>query len=143
MTADEGLRAKKVIKRAPPPIFNHPTPPRARVPRPAPTPLARAVKETVDKAIAGPECACVTHVLVHRRAITAAISASIAARPRCDLGFARRRTGGEIAWKEGRDVWMHEAMERERPFAPAEPMGGEDPLFLLYTSGSTGKPKGT
>jgi len=38
---------------------------------------------------------------------------------------------------------MHEAMERERPFAPAEPMGGEDPLFLLYTSGSTGKPKGT
>jgi acyl-coenzyme A synthetase/AMP-(fatty) acid ligase len=25
---------------------------------------------------------------------------------------------------------------------PAEPMGAEDPLFILYTSGSTGKPKG-
>ena len=33
-------------------------------------------------------------------------------------------------------------MAKERPFAAAEPMGGEDPLFLLYTSGSTGKPKG-
>src|SRR3546814_20497630 len=25
---------------------------------------------------------------------------------------------------------------------PPEPMGAEDPLFILYTSGSTGKPKG-
>ena len=25
---------------------------------------------------------------------------------------------------------------------PCEPMGAEDPLFILYTSGSTGKPKG-
>ena len=27
-------------------------------------------------------------------------------------------------------------------YCAPEPMGAEDPLFILYTSGSTGKPKG-
>ena len=42
----------------------------------------------------------------------------------------------------GRDVWYHEAAARCRADCPPEPMGAEDPLFILYTSGSTGKPKG-
>ncbi|MBB4005083.1 MAG: acetate--CoA ligase [Aurantimonas endophytica] len=53
-----------------------------------------------------------------------------------------RRTGGDVAWQDGRDVWWHEAREEvSADCSPAE-MGAEDPLFILYTSGSTGKPKG-
>ena len=53
-----------------------------------------------------------------------------------------RRTGGDIAWREGRDVWYHELVEAASADCPAEEMDAEDPLFILYTSGSTGKPKG-
>jgi acetyl-CoA synthetase len=52
------------------------------------------------------------------------------------------RTGGDIAWSEGRDVWYHDIAETVDDHCPAEPMNAEDPLFILYTSGSTGKPKG-
>jgi acetyl-CoA synthetase len=53
-----------------------------------------------------------------------------------------RRTGGDIAWQDGRDVWYHDAVAAASAHCPAESMGAEDPLFILYTSGSTGKPKG-
>ena len=53
-----------------------------------------------------------------------------------------RRTGADVAWKDGRDAWYHEAMAAADADCPPEPMGAEDPLFILYTSGSTGKPKG-
>ena len=53
-----------------------------------------------------------------------------------------RRTGGDIDWVEGRDIWYHEAYEAASAECPCEPMNAEDPLFILYTSGSTGKPKG-
>ncbi|MEO1015775.1 MAG: acetate--CoA ligase [Pseudomonadota bacterium] len=53
-----------------------------------------------------------------------------------------RRTGGDVEWMKGRDVWWHEAREGVSADCPPEPMNAEDPLFILYTSGSTGKPKG-
>ncbi|HXR87497.1 MAG TPA: acetate--CoA ligase [Stellaceae bacterium] len=53
-----------------------------------------------------------------------------------------KRTGGNIAWTEGRDVWYHEEMAKASKDCPPAEMGAEDPLFILYTSGSTGKPKG-
>jgi acetyl-CoA synthetase len=53
-----------------------------------------------------------------------------------------KHTGGEIAWKPERDIWLHEAQEKVGADCPAEEMSAEDPLFILYTSGSTGKPKG-
>ena len=53
-----------------------------------------------------------------------------------------RHTGGNVAMKAGRDVWVDEALKGVSDDCPPEPMSAEDPLFILYTSGSTGKPKG-
>ncbi len=53
-----------------------------------------------------------------------------------------KRTGGNVAWVEGRDVWYHDVMATASADCPPEHMDAEDPLFILYTSGSTGKPKG-
>lgn len=53
-----------------------------------------------------------------------------------------KNTGGDIAMKGARDVWLHEAAAGVEPVCDPEPMNAEDPLFILYTSGSTGKPKG-
>ncbi len=53
-----------------------------------------------------------------------------------------RNTGKDVAWVEGRDVWLHEMEQNVDSDCPCEEMGAEDPLFILYTSGSTGKPKG-
>ena len=53
-----------------------------------------------------------------------------------------KRTGGDVAMKDGRDIWYHEAAASVPADCPPEEMNAEDPLFILYTSGSTGKPKG-
>lgn len=53
-----------------------------------------------------------------------------------------KRTGGDINWAEGRDVWYHDITAEASSDCPPEEMDAEDPLFILYTSGSTGKPKG-
>jgi len=53
-----------------------------------------------------------------------------------------KRTGSDINWVEGRDLWYHDQIERVSDECEPEAMDAEDPLFILYTSGSTGKPKG-
>jgi len=53
-----------------------------------------------------------------------------------------KRTGGDIQWHPERDVWLHEIAASVDADCEPEPVGAEDPLFILYTSGSTGKPKG-
>ena len=62
--------------------------------------------------------------------------------PDCKKVIVVKRTGGDIAWVDGRDVWYHDAMASASADCPAEEMNAEDPMFILYTSGSTGKPKG-
>ncbi|QJQ96788.1 MULTISPECIES: acetate--CoA ligase [Halomonadaceae] len=53
-----------------------------------------------------------------------------------------KRTGGDIDWHEGRDMWFDELVDQQSSECPAEEMNAEDALFILYTSGSTGTPKG-
>ncbi len=79
---------------------------------------AISLKPAVDEAFGMGGCDAVKHVIVYKR------------------------TGGEIAWTEGRDLWMHEVVEGQSDRCEAVPVGAEHPLFILYTSGSTGKPKG-
>ena len=53
-----------------------------------------------------------------------------------------KNTGGAVPMQAGRDLMWDEACAGLPDTAEPEPMGAEDPLFILYTSGSTGKPKG-
>jgi len=56
--------------------------------------------------------------------------------------FVVKRTEAAVPMQKGRDLWLHEEMQKQRAHSPVEWMDSEDPLFVLYTSGSTGKPKG-
>ncbi len=77
-----------------------------------------ALKPAIDEAFAMGGCDAVTKVIVYRR------------------------TGGKLAWVEGRDLWMHDVENGQSDTCEAVPVDAEHPLFVLYTSGSTGKPKG-
>lgn len=76
------------------------------------------LKKNVDEALAKPGAATVKTVVVFQR------------------------TGNDIEWTEGRDVWYHDITDAASDECAPEEMSAEDPLFILYTSGSTGKPKG-
>ncbi len=67
---------------------------------------------------------------------------ALSACPNVHTVLVLKRTGEHVPMTAGRDLWLREAMDAQRPWCPPEPVESEDLLFLLYTSGSTGKPKG-
>jgi len=79
---------------------------------------ASALKPTVDEALAKGSGDVVRSVLVVRR------------------------TGQDVPWTEGRDVWWHDAVDGASDQHEPVAVEAEHPLFILYTSGTTGKPKG-
>jgi acetyl-CoA synthetase len=53
-----------------------------------------------------------------------------------------KRTGEEVAMKEGRDMWWSDLVAGEkRSVVMPEVLDSNHPLYLLYSSGTTGKPK--
>ncbi|MBE9491555.1 MAG: acetate--CoA ligase, partial [Bacteroidetes bacterium] len=62
--------------------------------------------------------------------------------PSVEHTIVLKRTGDNIDFKDGRDIWWHDFIQGVDVNNKAEIMDSEDTLFILYTSGSTGKPKG-
>ena len=60
----------------------------------------------------------------------------------CKTSIIVKRTGVNVNWIEGQDIWYHEEMDQASSECLPTEMNAEDPMFILYTSGSTGKPKG-
>jgi acetyl-CoA synthetase len=74
--------------------------------------------------------------------LKANVDAALPSAPSVQHVIVVARTGANVAMTPGRDIAYAEAAAKVSADCPVEPMGAEDPLFILYTSGSTGKPKG-
>jgi acetyl-CoA synthetase len=74
--------------------------------------------------------------------VKAAADAAVAGVASIEHVLVVRRTGGEVPWTPGRDIWWHESVDLAADTHQPEYFDAETPLFIIYTSGTTGKPKG-
>ena len=74
--------------------------------------------------------------------LKANVDAAVAGGSGVETVLVIARTGADVAMTPGRDFAYADEAAKVSDECPPEPMGAEDPLFILYTSGSTGKPKG-
>ncbi|HYJ56954.1 MAG TPA: acetate--CoA ligase [Mycobacterium sp.] len=75
-------------------------------------------------------------------ALKPAVDQALAECPDVRIVLVVRRTGQDIEWTNGRDVWWHDVVDRQSDDHEPEPHDAEHPLYILYTSGTTAKPKG-
>ncbi|MBS9533831.1 acetate--CoA ligase [Mycobacterium sp. M1] len=82
----------------------------------------------------------------HRRGASAplkpAVDEALSAAPSVQHVLVVRRTGDDITFTTGRDLWWHDTVATAPTTHTPASFEAEQPLFLLYTSGTTGKPKG-
>ncbi|WP_238017417.1 acetate--CoA ligase [Dactylosporangium sp. AC04546] len=70
------------------------------------------------------------------------VDEAVARTPSIEKVIVVRRTGQDVEWTDGRDLWWHDVVETASAEHSPEPFDAEHPLFILYTSGTTAKPKG-
>ncbi|MDT0399885.1 AMP-binding protein, partial [Streptomyces edwardsiae] len=71
-----------------------------------------------------------------------AVDEAVSDQPSVEHVLVVRRTGIDVTWTQGRDLWWHDTVDVASTEHTPEAFDSEQPLFLLYTSGTTGKPKG-
>jgi acetyl-CoA synthetase len=71
-----------------------------------------------------------------------AVDEAVTGQPSVQRVLVVRRTGIDVPWTKGRDLWWHDTVEPASAEHTPQAFDSEHPLYLLYTSGTTAKPKG-
>ncbi|ROZ42597.1 acetyl-coenzyme A synthetase, partial [Rhodococcus sp. WS3] len=66
--------------------------------------------------------------------IKTAVDESVAGADSVQNVLVVNRTGIDVEWTPGRDLWWHETVAQASPEHEAQPFDAEHPLFILYTS---------